>query len=534
MNKKIILLIILNIVISSCSTKIKTTVYQQRPGIAYADQIPIFTLTDDLPENAKIIGELSFSGNLDYDCTTQILIDDISREAKSQGANAIKIKNYIPNNDLCPDIDAYLVYLENINEYQDKKYEVINEPDLVVVHFYRRSLADLHTQFIRNTIYINEDATFELRNRSKATVLMEPGTHTFRLEDDKNGITKDLKPGETYFVKVNMAPLNDRKANLQKPEMNVIDPLTGILEFESFNNRRANSYTYNKQSFYELAQLKENETLQQQIENKFKLKKKYYDQITYKAYTPIPESQVPNNKTEYDSEVDSLEYVVEEDSDQNDLFVQFYLGYNTSSFNFKDAYVHITPENFPDIEKELEPSTIQHGFDLGVGIGKEELFMRLDIWFLIGERFERGQDMVTGVSLGLGGRYAIVPEGNHYWNWGLGIGGNDLSRGIYREGDLTATLRNRKWALTPQLKYEYQIPKTKISIYAQARYVLTFGNVSKHSGVEYEEKNLGRNEDRTETTNFRFRSPELEVDANGRLNYGSRLDFSVGVMYNFK
>jgi len=81
--------------------------YQDRPGIAFAGQIPIFTLTEDLPENAQIFGELRFSGNLDYDCTIEDLIKEITEEAKARGANAIKIKNYTPNQDLCPDIEAY-------------------------------------------------------------------------------------------------------------------------------------------------------------------------------------------------------------------------------------------------------------------------------------------------------------------------------------------------------------------------------------------------------------------------------------------
>jgi hypothetical protein len=142
-----LLILLIGLLTSSCSTSIKTNVYKHRPGISYSGQTPVFTLTDDLPENAKIIGELKFLGNLDNNCTTGRLIEDISARAKEKGANAIKITHYIPNNDLCPDVNAYLVYLDNIDDYQDKSYHIINHPTKALVHFYRRSVADMYTQF---------------------------------------------------------------------------------------------------------------------------------------------------------------------------------------------------------------------------------------------------------------------------------------------------------------------------------------------------------------------------------------------------
>lgn len=506
--------------------------YQELPGIAYAGQVPIFTLTEDLPENAQIFGELRFSGNLDYDCTTEDLIKEITEEAKARGANAIKIKNYTPNQDLCPDIEAYLAYMDNIEDYKNKSYQIFYEPNQAVVHFYRRSLADLNTQFVKNKIYINEDSAIRLRNRSKATLIIESGKHSFRLEDEKNPIVMDLRAGKTYFIEVKYQNKTAKRSDYFTPEMNFVDPLVGIIEFESFNNRRAEGLIYTKEHIYAIPQLEEDTKLQDEITNKFQRKKDYSDQKVFEEFKYDLGNQLSYEQLDSLAKSDSL--AKNDDSASNkDFFVQFYAGYNTSSFSFRDGYVKISPENFPTIEEDFQPSSIQHGIDLGMAFGTEKGYMLLDMWFLEGEGFDRGRDRVSGVSLGFGGRYAIVPNKNHYINWGMGIGANDLSRGIYRQGNLTATLRNRKWAFTPQLKYEYQIPKTKISLYTQLRYVGLFGNVSKHSGVRYEESNLGRHEDRTETTDFRFRSEVLEVDRNGRMNYGSRFDLSFGIMYNY-
>lgn len=534
MKYRFLLLIFLLVFFTSCSTKIITTTYQERPEITYPDQIPFFTLTDDLPVGAQIIGKMNFRGNLDRECTTENLIQDISNKAKQSGANAVKITNYIPNNDLCPDIVAHLVYLENVDDYQNKNYQIIDEPEKAIVHFYRRSVADLFTQFKPYKVLINNDVSVELRNKSKVTILANPGAYTFTLEDENYGINKQLEAGKTYFVRVSVGDLYYSKPDFNQPKINLIDPLVGIVEFESFNNRKARSYEYKNPMNYDQGSIVANEELQNQIAAMFTTSNNEYLYFREnKKNIDIISDEKENNNGYQNIGKTNIEDNPE-DNIENTFFTffQFYLAYNSSSFDFRDGYVNSTPPDFPSIETEFETTSTKYGIDIGFATGKEEFFLYMDIWFLSSQRMNRGADYVLGAGIGFGGRYKITPEKNHFLGWGLAFGANDLNRGLYNEGNIEAVLSARKWVLNPQIRYEYLIPTTKISIYSQLRYVQAFGRSTFGSGVFYTESDLGRHEDETETTRYKYGSPYLQTDANGRLNYGSRLDISFGIIFN--
>lgn len=539
---KKIVFIILCISISACSPKIKTSIYQERSEISFAGQIPIFTLGDELPDEAEILGKIQFRGNLDFGCTTAHLIEELSKKAKQSGANAIKIINYIPNNDLCPEVEAYLVYLDNSIIHQNKKYSLLEQPNQAVVHFYRRSVADLHTQFYKYKVHINNDAEIELRNRSKITLLVEPGFYIFQLEDESSQtIAKQLEAGQTYFIKVSVHNKPNTNATFTQPQMKLIDPLKGIIEFESFNNKRAKTFTYQNYLLYDQEKLVENQSLQDTINNRLTQN----SQLNLNAYTTdfvagttannTPDKRISETNFFADSEKEKSqnEYVEtpsQEEGEAN-FFSQFFFAYNPIPFQFNEASINISPVGFPAIEQELESRKTTFGLDFGFIYGPEKTFFFSYFNYAQTTELERGRDKILGMNIGVGQRYFITPSDKHILSWGLGLGSESLRRELYNEDDFFVELAHTSYTLNPFLRYELMLPYSPVSIYIQTRYILRFGSIRNFTGVFYTEY-IDGNRDDEEITRFGLNSRQLEFSDNSKSNFGNRLEISFGLNIN--
>jgi hypothetical protein len=89
--------------------------------------------------------------------------------------------------------------------------------------------------------------------------MVEPGLYSFQLENESNQITQELEAGKTYFIKVSVHNSQNAQIPITQPEMSIVDPLIGTIEFESFNYRRMRSFVYNNQMQYDKHKLVEDE-----------------------------------------------------------------------------------------------------------------------------------------------------------------------------------------------------------------------------------------------------------------------------------
>ena len=77
-------------------------------------------------------------------------------------------------------------------------------PQKSVVYFYR------YKQFVGSalapSVYCDEAQLARMENGRYFAVNVEPGRHTFRSNDAQSGVQLDLKPGQEYYVRVEIAP----------------------------------------------------------------------------------------------------------------------------------------------------------------------------------------------------------------------------------------------------------------------------------------------------------------------------------------
>ena len=59
----------------------------------------------------------------------------------------------------------------------------------------------------RPSVYVDEQDIARLQAGHNVILAMNPGPHTFRSTDKKDQFTLDLKPGERYFVRIDVSPV---------------------------------------------------------------------------------------------------------------------------------------------------------------------------------------------------------------------------------------------------------------------------------------------------------------------------------------
>jgi|SRR5579883_178026 hypothetical protein len=73
----------------------------------------------------------------------------------------------------------------------------------VRVYVYRP--AGVTSKEFRPSIFVDENDTARLQSGRNVVLALPPGTHIFRSTDKKDQISLDLKPGEKYYVRVEVS-----------------------------------------------------------------------------------------------------------------------------------------------------------------------------------------------------------------------------------------------------------------------------------------------------------------------------------------
>jgi hypothetical protein len=72
----------------------------------------------------------------------------------------------------------------------------------VRVYVYRAAV--LVDKEFRPSVYVDDTDVAKLQSGRNVTLALPPGTHTFRSSDKKEQVSLDVKPGERYFVRIDV------------------------------------------------------------------------------------------------------------------------------------------------------------------------------------------------------------------------------------------------------------------------------------------------------------------------------------------
>jgi len=98
-------------------------------------------------------------------------------------------------------IVALLGFSKSIVAQSNDKPEASNPNAVVYIYRYKQFVG----YTVEPSVYCNEVQLARMDNGRFFKVVLDPGTYTFRSNDKQSGIEMDLKKGEVYYIRVEIA-----------------------------------------------------------------------------------------------------------------------------------------------------------------------------------------------------------------------------------------------------------------------------------------------------------------------------------------
>lgn len=229
MNKN--LLIIVFLLLSSCSPKVRTQFFSKEPALAFDSKVIVLNKEDSIPAGAEMIGQLKIGDSgFSTQCDYETVISEAKMEARKGGGNIVKIVEHVAPNfgSTCHRIRA-VIYKAEI-DFDVMEYNGVFDPDAgyALVHVYRHGgmgaligynlyLGDSLLCRVKNnfkeTFKINTEGTSKLMARTEATV----------------EIPIEIEHGHEYYLRCGVGV----GVMVGRPKLELVTPETGRMEFSS-------------------------------------------------------------------------------------------------------------------------------------------------------------------------------------------------------------------------------------------------------------------------------------------------------------
>lgn len=191
-------LILIPIVLSSCSPKIRTSITENHQSLDQGEKVEVYLKNSDLPKKSiKIgstrIGDTGFTVNCDYN----IILEKAKIEARKIGSNGILITEHIlPNvfGSSCHRINADLYKIEINNNVSE---------NMVVID----SIKSEKNSVVPKSDVIENTSKYGINKKASKFIVMSNVAQSFRIAETPDGLTsqqkkyvKQLKSGLSYDV----------------------------------------------------------------------------------------------------------------------------------------------------------------------------------------------------------------------------------------------------------------------------------------------------------------------------------------------
>lgn len=222
------------LIFSSCNPKITTTISRSYPPLDYKQDVAVIGLEDKEPDNAELLGQVKVGDSgFSTNCSYVTVLDDAKLEARKAGGNAIKITHHRAPSAIgssCHSITARILRVENIESITTQQDELIEGVDYAVLNVYRHGGAGA---LISYDLYLGDSVICRVSNNFKTTLhIKKDGMNTLWAKTEaKDEIPVTLELGRTYYLRCSIT----MGAIVGRPKLELIDPKTGKVEFESFN-----------------------------------------------------------------------------------------------------------------------------------------------------------------------------------------------------------------------------------------------------------------------------------------------------------
>lgn len=219
--------------LSSCSPKLTSSILKSYPSLDYKENVVVLGLNQSQPSGSEEIGELEIKdAGFSTNCSFEAVIEKAKLEARRAGGNAIKITRHTAPSAFgssCHQIRAKILKVDHPEELKEDEGIVLNT-DYAIVNVYRYGGPG---SLINYDLYLGDTVICRVRNNFKATVHVKKDglNRIWARTESKAEIPINIKIGREYFIKCGVG----MGAFVGRPLLEMVDPKTGKLEFESFN-----------------------------------------------------------------------------------------------------------------------------------------------------------------------------------------------------------------------------------------------------------------------------------------------------------
>ncbi|HEX9960576.1 MAG TPA: DUF2846 domain-containing protein [Pyrinomonadaceae bacterium] len=148
-------------------------------------------------------------------------------------------------------LSSLFILIFCLSVYGQEKIESETRPklsDKAIVYFY--SLSAITTLVrVNKPVFLDDKEIADIRPEKYFIVLLEPGTHTFRMKKKKiGGIEMNFQAGQTYYIRVNWAT-----GNIVRPvSLSRIETESGAYDIKQLQPVKPENITDKSRVFTEL------------------------------------------------------------------------------------------------------------------------------------------------------------------------------------------------------------------------------------------------------------------------------------------
>jgi len=238
MKKLHVFAVILFTLITACSPKITTNLYQTKTPLAPTETVAVISLSEAIPENAEELGEIKIGDTgFSTNCTWEAVIKKAQEEARKVGGNAIKIIEHIPPSVLgssCHRIKALILKVDNAEQFRSEEEPVTNA-DFATLKIYRFSGAG---SLVNYDLHLGDSIICRIQNNSKMSIeIKDYGQKIIWAKtESKTELPIEIQAGKTYYIRCGIT----MGFFVGHPSIQLVDYMTGKNEFESIRPKRDN------------------------------------------------------------------------------------------------------------------------------------------------------------------------------------------------------------------------------------------------------------------------------------------------------
>jgi hypothetical protein len=225
--------------INSCSPKLKTVILNERPTLAYDNEVFVVNINEQLPKGVKVVGKLAIKDSgFTTKCTYEMVLEQAKLEARTNGANIVKIIEHKTPSALgssCHRLKVVFYYLKDTTGLANIEEEPILEGiDYAILHVYRYSGMG---PMVGYNLQLGDSTICRVKNSFKEVIqIKKDGLNTLWAKtESKVQVPIDVVFGKSYYLRCGIK----MGALVGRPTLELVDYQTGKAEFENFEAKNS-------------------------------------------------------------------------------------------------------------------------------------------------------------------------------------------------------------------------------------------------------------------------------------------------------